>query len=107
MALRKVSSLVAAENVLNLLQNRDEFTDLNGFVDCYQNGREQGFLIFGLPSCRAIYFANHRNSDQIVVYFEDYSMQSLSEDAHKNMKIMPNHEAAANYIAELIRSCKN
>ena len=102
--LQKIQSLVAAEHVLNLVQNDDNVQTLEGFIECYQNGREQGFLIFGLKDNKAIYWANHRNTDQIVVYVGSYSMQSISEDAYRNKFMSKSHGEASKYIIKQLKN---
>jgi len=104
----KTASLIAAEHVLNLVLNDPNTKEVEGWVECYQNGREQGFLVaqhitIDEPHIKTIYFANHRNSDQIVVYCGKYSCQGLSDDAWQNAFYSKSHEEAAEYIISKLK----
>lgn len=99
--IQKVDSLINAEDVLNRLMSDSSTKNIDCLVECYQNGREQGFLLFGFKKVgKAIYFANHRNSDTIVVYIGNYSMQSISEDAYRNSYMSKNNYEAVHYIIQ-------
>jgi hypothetical protein len=96
--IRKCESLLNAEDVLNRLMSDTRTQDVDCLVECYQNGREQGFLIWGFKSFKAIYFANHRNSDVIRVYVGSYSMQSISDSAYENSYTSKDNYDAIEYI---------
>ncbi len=69
--IQKVSSLIIADHVLNLIINDDRSVNFNGFVKTFNNGREQGYTIFSgrnYSNNQAIAFAQDRNSDMIVVF---------------------------------------
>lgn len=104
--IRKVESLLDSEDVLNKLSNDHRTKDIDCFVECYQNGREQGFLLFNFKNGKTIYFANHRNSDQIRIYVGDYSMQSISDDAYRNSYTSKNHLEAVEYIIKKMQELK-
>lgn len=107
MSLQKSHSLVRAEHVISLIQNSDEGQYVDGFIDAYQNGREQGFLIYGFdpsPGCgKALYIAEHRNVDDIVVYYGEFAMQSISEDAYRHKNFFKTEREAADFIIDLIK----
>ena len=98
MKLTKTDSLIVAENVINWIQNISDGTPIEMLVDCYQNGREQGFILwafygrnkdgvlFSFLGNKAYYICQQRRSDEICVYKGSYTMQSISEDAYKSPK---------------------
>lgn len=120
MKLRKIQSLVVAEAVISILQNA-EFVDnicdksITASIECYQNGREHGFILcnfrgnnpdlFHFLKNKAYYICQNRRSDAICIYKGEYFMQSISDDAYKNPKCFdPNEqEEAARWIAEDIQ----
>jgi hypothetical protein len=110
MKLRKSSSLFTAEIVINILMNdeslphQDIVDKYDPYIESYQNGREQGFSISGLDGFDSISFAEHRNSDNIVVYFGKKTNQGLSDEAYANAKFFKymEYHAAAEYISMLI-----
>ena len=73
----KHHSLKAADNVLTALRRLDtpgaDHPPLKVMVQCYANGREEGYSLYSLRSpddgFRQIAVAQYRNSDNIVVYF--------------------------------------
>jgi hypothetical protein len=93
-------SLVKANQVLVQLQNSSRAKKIDCWVDCYQNGREQGFLLWGNGGTKGIYFAQNRCSDLIAVYIGDYSNQGVSENAFKNRKDFLTCDDAVNYILD-------
>lgn len=86
--IRKTASFARALAVLSLLESDDElaYAPDTAFVEAYQNGREQGILIWGFDDRHAYYVAESRNSDELVVYRGKYNMQSISEDAYGRAK---------------------
>lgn len=101
--IRKIQSLVVSEAVLNALVNHDDAESVQCYVECYQNGREQGFLLFGFSPVgrgKAVYFAQHRNSDDIVVYVGEYAMQSISDDAYRHQNFFSTVDSAVEFIME-------
>ena len=95
MDIKKVSGLFTAEIIAKILQN-DEHLPHNTeagekywdpYMQSYQNGREQGLTIAGLDNMMVISFAEHRNSDSIVVYCGMTANQGLSDEAWKNSKM--------------------
>jgi myo-inositol-hexaphosphate 3-phosphohydrolase len=96
--LYKASSLITAQTVVDLVLNNTDLKDVCGYVESYQNGREQGLLIFN--SQDNVYFiCEHRNGDSPHVYNGSYSMQSISEDAYKNGHGFWTCQEAADWIA--------
>jgi hypothetical protein len=76
------NSLAVANALLSVVNsNLDEEIDWSRFwVESYANGREQGYCICGSRNGETIgiAFAEHRNSDNIVVYVgEGYSAFSM------------------------------
>lgn len=104
--IKKCSSLLQAEKVLELIMNDPRSQELEAIVEAYQNGREQGFLVRDIKSkeSKAFYICTARTSDQIVIYHGSYSMQSISEDAYRNRKYFDpdNFEDAVNYILDTL-----
>jgi hypothetical protein len=55
--IKKCESLLNAEDILNRLMSNPSTKNIDFLVDCYQNGREQGFLLWGFEQTyKAIYF---------------------------------------------------
>lgn len=99
----KTSGLVTAEHIINLVLNNTELWNISGFVESYQNGREQGLLLHaGQDNC--FYICEHRNSDYPTVYHGSYSLQSISEDAYQHQHSFKTCEDAANWIASVLLS---
>lgn len=99
--IQKVDSLINAEDVLNRLMSNSATQEIDCLCECYQNGREQGFLLWGFKKVgKAIFFANSRNGDTIVVYVGKYSMQSVSEDAYRNSFHSKDNYEDVNYIIQ-------
>lgn len=98
--IRKCESLINAEDVLNRLMSNYETKEIDCFVDCYQNGREQGFILYGFVtnSRKAIYFCNGRRTDAITIYVGNYSLQSISEDAYRNYFPSKDNQEAVDYV---------
>lgn len=69
--IQKVSSLVGAEIVINLLMNDDRATEYDSHITTYQNCREQGFCIndHGKKMIK-ILICRQRNSDSLCIYPE-------------------------------------
>jgi len=97
-------SLAVAQKVLDLIMTDERAKELEANVEAYQNGREQGYLIWHWKANKALYIAQQRNSDFIVVYLGSYSMQSISEDAYKNSKYFDcgDYASAVDYIFEVL-----
>lgn len=107
MALQINRSFVRAQHVVNLIMSCDEGRDIDGYIDAYQNGREQGYQIWGFEDeagCgRSFFIAEHRNVDDVVVYFGKFSMQGLSEDAYRHANFFKTEEEAAKFIIDTAR----
>ena len=90
------------DNLNLLLQNQDIKKDY--YVECYQNGREHGFLIMNYNDLfnKTIYITKQRNSDTLVLYLGTYSDRGLSKDAYQNAIGFNQGEElkAAQYIME-------
>lgn len=93
----KVDSLMTAERVVDLVLNNTDLVDVWGYVEAYQNGREQGLLIY-FDGDKCLYICEHRNGDQPTVYCGRYSMQSLSDDAYSRVNTFVSCEHAAKWI---------
>lgn len=96
--------MVRAAYILELVIHSEKTTDCNCLAECYQNGREQGFQIYGFPTGRskAVLFSEARGSDSIVVYVGDYTMQSISKDAYSHQNFFDNCEEATKFIVETV-----
>lgn len=107
MGLQKSRSLVRAGHVIDLIMSCDEGRDIDGYIDAYQNGREQGYQIWGFEDAcgcgRSFFIAEHRNIDNVVVYFGEYSSHSLSDDAYAHPNFFKTEEAAATFIIDTAR----
>lgn len=119
MKIKKSTSLVVAENIINLLQNTEHPSSLNGVsfsIESYQNGREQGFLLWAFyyenngnikPLNRNVnyYICQARKSDSICIYKGEYAMQSISDSAYKNPTYFDyeNYSATVNWLIEDIQ----
>ena len=99
-------SLVVAQKILDLIMADERAKELDAMVECYQNGREQGYLIWNWKVNKAFYIAQQRNSDSIVVYLGSYKMQSISEDAHRSGKYFDcgDYVGAVDYIFDTLLS---
>jgi len=98
--IRKCTSFARSLAVLSLLEANDNVaynTDRTWWVDAYQNGREQGIIIWSGDT--AYYVSEHRNSDQMVVYTGKYSMQSISDDAYANKRFFNSVEETVEWLA--------
>jgi DNA-binding beta-propeller fold protein YncE len=106
--IKKCDSLLVAERLLALVILKERNIDYNEentlYVECYQNGREQGYMIT-LPNCKAIYFSENRNSDSVVVYYGQNSCQGIDEDTYASAKYFDSDKdyEAADYIILLIK----
>ncbi len=96
--IRKITSFSKALAILSVLEASDRVADSDNrwWVEAYQNGREQGIIIWE-PNL-AYYVAQHRNSDQIVVYKGKYSMQSISDDAYANKNFFSTVDEAVEWL---------
>jgi hypothetical protein len=70
------------------------------WVEAYQNGREQGILIFGGNLQTALSVAQYRRSDAMVVYEGPYTNQGLTDEAYKNDKFFNTVDETAEYIID-------
>lgn len=113
--LKKCSSLVTSDAILNsLISNCDiqeMLVDKDVVVDCYQNGREQGYqlVLFKTNSftLTSITFSENRNSDKIVVYVGEREKKGISEDAYNKRRFFETQDEAIGYIIEMLREmCK-
>lgn len=102
-----VDSVIDSYCVLQKVVADNSGVESRYFAECYQNGREQGFLIFGFKNSKAIYWSHHRNTDGIVVYVGDYSMQGISESAYRNSYFAEDLDDAARYISEQVKFLEN
>lgn len=98
--IRKITSFARSLAVLQVLEANDRIAnnEKRWWIEAYQNGREQGIIIWE-PSL-AYYVAQHRNSDQIVVYKGSYNMQSISDDAYENKKFFSTIDDAVEWLVE-------
>lgn len=103
--IRKINSFGRALAVLSILESNEElsYTTETAFVEAYQNGREQGILIWGFDDCTAFYVAEARRSDQMVAYVGSYAMQSISDDAYRHPNYFSTVDEAAEWLANAIK----
>lgn len=121
MGFNKHHSLRVADRVLSHLEGfLEEFDVLDkeaGTISCYANGREQGYHIQVWPedknieNWRGVSFSEHRNSDDIVIYFGkvtkadfEYAGNVPSEAVYKNARHYPYgaEQDAAHAIAKYL-----
>lgn len=110
----KSGSLVTAENVTNRamqivnqaqsgIEDLDK-VDQNEFrvlIESYQNGREQGHLVWPLfASDTAYYICEPRGSDGTCIYRGKYAMQSISPDAYKHANMFRDVDEAATWLVK-------
>lgn len=102
--LTKTSSFARALAVLALLESSESITysPERIYSRAYQNGREQGVSIWGFDDFHAYSIAEHRNSDQIVIYRGEQAMQGLSDEAYRNSKCFDSVDAAAEWLIDAI-----
>jgi hypothetical protein len=66
--------------------------DSSCWTESYQNGREQGCSIYYCNHAkervetRNVSISENRNSDNIVVYFDNHAFQGMDEQSYKNAK---------------------
>jgi hypothetical protein len=102
--IKKTNSFARALAIAEVLMGDEEvmFNKKLWYLDAYQNGREQGITLWdGGKIC--YYIAEHRNSDQIVIYKGSYAMQSLSDDAYKSPTGFSHVEDAVKWLKEEIK----
>src|ERR1035438_5839094 len=102
----KNPSLVRSENILNSVIHDSRTENLHCYAECYQNGREQGFQIWGyqrpIGRTKTVLFSEGRSSDCIAVYVGEYANSSISEDAYKNQHQFSSCEEAVEFIIKTI-----
>jgi hypothetical protein len=83
----KIDSFETASFLVKCVQNNESLKDVQGFVDAYQNGREQGLClnIYSKGSRFICYYVcEGRGTDSITIYKGSGSNQGISEDAAQN-----------------------
>ena len=114
MKLEPIPSVKIARKVLDILSKllKADTQAKEGMIEHYQNGREHGFTVadyHAIPP-RAVTFAQERRSDQIVVYLDNISYQSLTETAWKTAKCFgpdESYQAAEYCAAHLLAKVEN
>lgn len=78
-------------------------------VNYYENGREHGFTIKNERNSAQVSFAEHRSSDDVIVYFgnsgsfnEDGSLTEKAYESNKNMKHYKGDEDGCKRAAKFI-----
>ncbi len=101
----KNPSLLRAEAIINMVMADQHFVESTDhiIIEAYQNGREQGYTICPPDLNNALFIAQERRSDDIVVYVGKFSMQGLSEDAYMNAHIFKDEVQAADFIRKTLR----
>ena len=105
--LEKCNSLLVADNILSTIKTLwPETYILTVYIECYQNGREQGYslIYYTDTSMQSISFSEYRSSEEIVVYHGLHSMRGLSDNAYRNRKFFGfgHTKEAAEYILSLM-----
>ena len=107
--IRQINSLATAQAVINLLNSGDKIVRLkkDWWIEAYQNGREQGFMITDISKV-AYYICEGRRSDSIYIYKGSYTMQSISEDAYQNANTFErDFDKAVNWLTTELESYEN
>jgi len=98
-----VTSLARALGVMHYIQADGELqrTPTRWYIEAYQNGREQGFLVSTFLPHKPTYFvAQQRNSDRLIIYKGSYAFQGLSEDAYKNYQEFNTADETGDWLIE-------
>lgn len=104
--IKLIESLVVSNTILNILINDSRFNELGGYIELFENCREQGYKVVLNKNhvYLTICFSLNRNSDNIVVYFSNrYEGSNYSNDFWNNSKYFNYDEyvAVVDYIYEL------
>lgn len=88
-------SLLVAQEILNRLIH--ESGHINGWVDTFDNCREQGYRVTAYNKkvnlFRTIAFAQDRNTDMITLFFMEGSAFNLDECSNRKFNYNGTHEA--------------
>lgn len=90
MAIEMHRGILVGEKIVQLLMKDARLANVEGSIQAYQNGREQGYSLHVYAIGKVyrgihFYFAENRNSDAIVVYESSRDcMQSISDEAYSN-----------------------
>ena len=88
-------SVLVAQSVLAILTNllhQEKYTkedgESKGYIQCYQNGREQGYSVTNATAwpTKSVTFCEDRRSDSIVVYLDSKANQGLDEEAYNDRR---------------------
>ena len=66
-------------------------------IDSYQNGREQGLIVWGFRKHIGYYICEGRRTDSIVIYKGELAMQGISENAYANSEYFDQNNAFGAY----------
>lgn len=83
--IRKVKSLAIAESVINLLLAGDNVINIkkDWWIESYQNGREQGYVLTDIQKV-AYYICENRHTNDICIYKGQPSNYGLDTEAWYN-----------------------
>lgn len=109
--IKLIDSLVVSNTILNILINDSRFTELDGYIELFENCREQGYklVLYKNIATLTICFSQDRNSDNIVVYFSNqYERNPYSDIFWNNAKYFnyDQYHAAIYYIYEVANDKK-
>jgi hypothetical protein len=103
------SFLVGLKVMEILVARQSEFPDGESeyfIIEAYQNGREHGIVCWDTKLRKSYSVALFRRSSDVVVYYGEYAMQSLSGDAYENSRFFETPEAAADFIIQNIHEVR-
>lgn len=101
MAILKHLSFSKALSVMHLLEGCEKLhfqLKRHIHIGAYQNGREQGITVWDYDRKLTYFVAEHRNSDQMVTYRGEHSMQGIPEDAYGHRNFFGNIEDCVDWI---------
>ena len=103
--IEKCHSLKAADAILSFFEYKYQDFDIPIVIECYQNGREQGYQLCNYEKHKYVLFAENRNSDDIVIYSACRNqMQSIDEETWSTKKgfSYDKYSDAIKYIAKCL-----
>jgi len=104
--IRMSESLVVAQNVLNMVLYLQD-GKVSGWVDVFDNCREQGYKITTTirGTYRYVAFAQSRNSDDITVFYMEGFIFDLEKCQRKNF-LYNEEEKASRFIKQFLHGSR-
>lgn len=112
MSMYKCTSLVTAEAVtdkaMQIINSAEgsyaglskiDQNEFRIYIESYQNGREQGHLVWPMFAAQlAYYVCEPRSTDGVRIYRGAYAMQSISKDAYAHSHSFETVDQAADWL---------